>query len=145
MSEQPNTVNKTLKDDHPLDDVQTDVRQTILVVEDEPAVRVMVADFLIKGGYNVLTAEDGLAALRVCDNHQGPIHLLLTDIVMPEMGGIELAGRIAVMRTDTKILFMSGYVDVSTYEQSLCIEGYRGLVQKPFSPDALLEKLNEIL
>src|SRR5439155_989330 len=84
-------------------------RGTVLVVEDEDGVRNLVRDILQTAGYTVLEARHGAEALHVSERHVGPIHLMLTDVVMPEMSGRELAQRLAVLRPATKVLFMSGY------------------------------------
>ncbi|HMH75900.1 MAG TPA: response regulator, partial [Candidatus Udaeobacter sp.] len=83
--------------------------RTILVVDDDPWVRVLARDVLAGEGYRVLEASDGQDAIRVAAEHPGPIHLLLTDVVMPQMSGPELAKRLVRSRPETKILCMSGY------------------------------------
>src|SRR6267142_1944711 len=82
--------------------------ETILVVDDEIQVRALARDILVGAGYRVLEAEDGETALKITEEHQGAIHLLLTDIMMPGINGKELADRIAALRPDTKMIFMSG-------------------------------------
>ena len=82
--------------------------ETILVVDDEAQVRTLARDILLGAGYQVLEAEDGDQALRIADDHQGAIHVLLTDIMMPGINGKELADRFLVVRPDTKPIFMSG-------------------------------------
>ena len=82
--------------------------ETILVVDDEAQVRTLARDILLGAGYQVLEAEDGEQALRLAEDHQGAIHVLLTDIMMPGINGKELADRFLVARPDTKAIFMSG-------------------------------------
>ena len=82
--------------------------ETILVVDDEALVRSLARDILLGAGYHVLEAEDGEQALRVAEEHPGAIHVLLTDVVMPGINGKELAARVAALRPDTRMIFMSG-------------------------------------
>jgi len=118
--------------------------ETILVVEDEIHVRALVAQMLQVSGYTVLTAVNSAAALELSDRHPGPIHLLLTDVVMPEMSGPELCQRLQSFRPQTRVLYMSGY----TYEalgRHGVLEPGTFLLQKPFSIDALGQKVREVL
>ncbi|HET9575439.1 MAG TPA: PAS domain S-box protein, partial [Nitrospira sp.] len=92
-------------------------RETILLVEDEPAVRGLVHETLRLHGYTVLEARHGIEALMTGAKHQGPIHLLLTDVVMPQMSGPEVAEKIQVVRPGIKVLYMSGYPDHPAFEQ----------------------------
>ena len=80
--------------------------ETILLVEDEMSVRKLSAGFLASNGYTVLEAQDGGAALQVCEKHRGPIHLLMTDLVMPGMSGRELAVRLAGQRPEMKVIYV---------------------------------------
>jgi len=105
--------------------------ETILVVEDEPHVRVLVAQMLQASGYTVLTAADPAAALELSDRHPGPIHLLLTDVVMPEMSGPELRQRLKSLRPRTRVLYMSGYTDEALGRHGV-LEPGTFLLQKPF-------------
>ena len=93
--------------------------ETILVVEDEPQLRDLTRQFLESHGYTVLVAEHGAAALEVARRHPGPIHLLLTDIIMPVMNGRELAQRMAVFSPKTRILFMSGYTENAVWSDDM--------------------------
>jgi signal transduction histidine kinase/CheY-like chemotaxis protein len=88
--------------------------ETILLVEDEEAVRGMTREALQLCGYTILDASQGVEALRLCAEHAGPLHLVLTDVVMPEMGGPELVRRLTASRPDLKVLFMTGYTTDST-------------------------------
>jgi two-component system cell cycle sensor histidine kinase/response regulator CckA len=117
--------------------------ETVLVVEDEPAVRSLVQAVLERHGYVVLVAEHGAAALDVVDKHPGPIHILLTDIVMPGMNGRDLAGVVTARRPSIRVIFMSGYTaDIPT---DLGVEGGPLFLSKPFSEQALTSKLREAL
>ena len=93
-------------------------------------------------GYVVLEANAPGAALEIVRGHEGPIHLLLTDIVMPEMEGPELASRLLALRPETPVLYMSGYADAA---ERLGLAGDRRFIQKPFTPDALARKVREAL
>lgn len=119
-------------------------RETVLVVEDEPMVRDLIRRVLETCGYEVLEALQGEEALRIADAHHGPIHLLLTDVVMPRMGGRELAERFRVQRPDAKILLMSGYTDDAGLRHGLAgLEA--SFLQKPFSPHILARTVGELL
>jgi PAS domain S-box-containing protein len=118
--------------------------ETILVVEDEDLVRRFTTEVLQLSGYNVLQATDGFQALTIAQEHSGPIHLLLTDVVMPRMGGIELATKVAQMRPETKILLMSGYTKGVVAQKYNAGSGINFLT-KPYSPHELTSKIREIL
>jgi CheY-like chemotaxis protein len=118
--------------------------ETVLLVEDEDAVRALVVRTLRERGYQVLAARDGREALDLADRHNGEIHLLLTDVVMPGMGGKELAEAAAIHRPDMRVLFMSGYTDDTIVRHGL-IEGSVLLLQKPFTPSTLAQKVREVL
>jgi signal transduction histidine kinase/ActR/RegA family two-component response regulator len=118
--------------------------ETILLVEDEEAVRDLARDVFTARGYTVLEARQGSEALRICERHAGPIHLMLTDVVMPEMSGRELADRLAVLRPGMKVLYMSGYTDNAVVHHGILDPGTIFL-QKPFSPAVLAKKVREVL
>ncbi|MFN2369857.1 MAG: ATP-binding protein [Candidatus Krumholzibacteriia bacterium] len=118
--------------------------ETILLVEDEPTLIRLVAKVLRGRGYTVHTAGDGQEALALAADAQLACDLLLTDVVMPRMGGPELAGRLRRARPGQKVLFMSGYTDSVLLQRGL-IEGEVDLVAKPFSPAELLAKVREVL
>jgi two-component system, cell cycle sensor histidine kinase and response regulator CckA len=118
--------------------------ETILVVEDEPAVRDIVRHVLQARGYSVLQAQDGREALRISEQHDGPIDLLLTDVVMPGMNGRELAGRLASLHPTMPVIFMSGYTDTAVVHHGVLDPGTIFL-QKPFTPDALARKVRQVL
>jgi CheY-like chemotaxis protein len=118
--------------------------ETILVAEDDPAIRLLVKEILASAGYNVLLAANGSSAIQLADEYEGAIHLLLTDVVLPNMGGKEIAGRIALVRPATKVLFMSGYTGNVADERENLEPGVEFL-QKPFTPDALCQKIGSLL
>jgi predicted ATPase/signal transduction histidine kinase len=123
----------------------TDGGETILVVEDEAPVRRTVEQILRMSGYQVLTAEDGEAALELCAKREAPIHLVLTDFVMPRLGGLELIGQLRAREPNAKILLMSGFSDGQLGEEVLA--GYGGVetIEKPFRAAALLERVRSLL
>ena len=114
--------------------------ETILIVEDEPSVRKYIGEILASNGYNAIEAQGGREALRLAREHQGNIDLLLSDVIMPEMGGLELTERFVELRPATAIVYMSGYTD-----RPLPQEIADTLLQKPFTPSALLERIRESL
>jgi CheY-like chemotaxis protein len=118
--------------------------ETILLVEDEAPVRKLVAELLEGAGYSVLPADDGVAALEAARAFQGPIHLLVTDVVMRNMGGQLLSRKLLEARPDTRILFMSGYTDES-FLQMQVRNASLSFIQKPFSPSQLLAKVRQAL
>lgn len=114
-------------------------RETILLVEDEPAVRQLFAQALVRAGYKVHEARNGQEALEVFDRHGDSVDLLLTDMRMPFMGGAELATRLRTRRGTLKLLCISGYAGGNELEFS------GDFLAKPFSRDQLLAKVREIL
>ncbi len=118
--------------------------ETVLLVEDDPGIRRLVARILDTAGYQVHTASNGSEALALVGSQEGPFHLLLTDVVMPLMGGRELAGTLQGLFPGIRVLFMSGYTDNSIVHHGILEEGIMFL-QKPFSPGALLRKVRETL
>ena len=118
--------------------------ETLLVVEDEPGVRKLICSILRHRGYDILEAAGGKQALALCESHAGPIHLLITDVVMPEMDGRELSDRVATLRPDVGMLFMSGYAD-NAIVQHRVLEPGTAFLQKPFTPSALADKVREVL
>jgi len=119
-------------------------RDTILIVEDEEEVRLFTREVLERAGYTVLEATDGDDAIRISRRHSGAIDMLLTDVVMPQMSGRDLAAAIAVARPETKILFMSGYTDDAIVRHGV-LEAGSQFIEKPFSPQALTVKVREVL
>jgi two-component system, cell cycle sensor histidine kinase and response regulator CckA len=118
--------------------------ETVLLVEDEEMVRKLARQVLEMYGYQVLEAANGGAALLICERHRGEIALLLTDVVMPEMSGRELTGRLLQLRPEMRVLYMSGYTDNAIVHQGVLDEG-TDFIQKPFSPDILARKIREVL
>ena len=118
--------------------------ETILLVEDEGAVRAIVRHTLESCGYTVLEATNGADGLRRCEEHEGRIDLLVTDVVMPEMPGRVLAEKLAKLRPETKVLFMSGYTDDAVIRQGI-MKAETAFLQKPFTPRALAEKVRQVL
>jgi len=117
--------------------------ETVLLVEDEPSLRSLLRELLESFGYSVLEAGQGVDALRVAGEHRGTIDLLLSDIVMPQMTGNELAERLGQLRPATKVLFMSGYAaGVAPQHQ---IPNGAAYIEKPFTADALAGALREVL
>lgn len=119
-------------------------RETILLVEDEPAVRGLVHETLRLHGYTVLEARHGIEALLTSAKYVGPIHLLLTDVVMPQMSGPEVAEKILTVRPEIKVLYMSGYPDHPVFDQG-GVSRQTGFLLKPFSPPVLTQKVREVL
>jgi len=118
--------------------------ETVLLVEDAEPFREVTRQFLQQGGYRVLTAENGLAALAVSEKHAGPLHLLLTDVVMPGLSGPQLARELRIARPDLPVLYMSGYTDEALGPHGVLEEGI-ALLEKPFTRGSLLRKLREVL
>jgi CheY-like chemotaxis protein len=122
----------------------TGAPERILLVEDEPNVRRIAKRILERHGYTVLEASNGLEALRVMERRQEPIALVLTDLVMPEMGGRELASRLRVVSPTSRVLFMSGYTEDAVLRQSVMEPG-AVFLDKPFTFDTLIRKVREAL
>jgi two-component system cell cycle sensor histidine kinase/response regulator CckA len=119
--------------------------ETVLLVEDEPLVRGLAIRVLREQGYNVLEAANGMEALNVAQEHVGEkIHLLLTDVVMPQMGGKELADRLKAFRPGIKVLFTSGYTDQAIVQRGLLNPDF-SFLEKPFSPSGLVRQVREVL
>jgi two-component system, cell cycle sensor histidine kinase and response regulator CckA len=118
--------------------------ETILVVEDEAVVRALVCNILRLHGYNVLEGPLGPDALRIAAEYEERIDLLLTDVVMPQMSGVEVAERLADLHPETRVLFMSGYTD-QTLGSQYGLGADLGFIQKPFSTTALVQKIQQIL
>ncbi len=118
--------------------------ETILLVEDESNLRYLARQFLEKQGYRVIEAADGAVAMQIAVAHEGVIHLLLTDVIMPGMNGRELAQRISEIRPNVKILYMSGYTENVIGRNGTLDAGVR-LLQKPFTLHDLKNKVREVL
>jgi two-component system cell cycle sensor histidine kinase/response regulator CckA len=118
--------------------------ETILLVEDEKGVRELAREYLERNGYSVLEAEDAQAAIDIAQQHSGPIHLLMTDVIMPGLSGRELAEKMAALRPGIKVIYMSGYTDQSIVHHGI-LEPDTVLLQKPFTWNTLACKLRETL
>jgi PAS domain S-box-containing protein len=118
--------------------------ETILLVEDEKAVRSLTREILESRGYHVLEADGAMAALEIGEAHKERINLLLTDVVMPQMSGRELAEHMAPLHPEMKVLYMSGYADNAVARRRMLVPG-TALLQKPFTAHALARKLREVL
>lgn len=118
--------------------------ETVLLVEDEEGVRALVRQVLHKHGYNVLEARHGGEALLMCERHQGKIHMLLTDVVLQQMSGRELAERLLKLRPEMKVLYVSGYADDAIVHHGVLTAGM-SFLQKPFTTEALARKVRYVL
>jgi two-component system cell cycle sensor histidine kinase/response regulator CckA len=119
-------------------------QETVLLVEDEAAVRASTCEFLIGCGYTVITADNGEQGLRVSRDYSGPIHLMISDVVMPKMGGPQLATQLAAERPTMKTLFVSGYAE-NTVLQHGNVDLTAKFLSKPFSLSTLANKIREVL
>jgi two-component system, cell cycle sensor histidine kinase and response regulator CckA len=118
--------------------------ETILLVEDEDAVRSLVRVALQQAGYTVLEANRGIEAIRLAQEHQGPVHLLITDVVMPEMGGRQLVEQLAPLKPDLNVLYLSGYTDDAVVRHGV-LQADVAFLQKPFTMAALTNKVRQLL
>ena len=118
--------------------------ETILLVEDEESVLELARRLLLLHGYRVLAARDGAAALQICREHDAPIHLLVTDVVMPVIGGCDLARQVVAVRPEVKVLFMSGYSEEAILHRGF-LEPNTAFLLKPFSTSSLTDKVREML
>ena len=118
-------------------------QETILLVEDEPGIRQPAAEFLRRQGYTVIEAKDGTSALHLAREKQRPIDLLLTDVVMPNLSGGELAKQIGVLRPEIRVLFVSGYAGKTVFDHQVDMEA--NFLQKPYSLKQLSVKIRAVL
>jgi nitrogen-specific signal transduction histidine kinase len=140
------------EEEEPLEEVREKVvkeellrgSETVLVVEDEEELRKLAVRFLQKQGYKVLEASQGDEALSIYGRHDEPIHLLVTDVVMPGMSGRELSERLTSLCREIKILYMSGHTNSAILHHGVLEPGVN-LLQKPFTPEALVRKVREVL
>jgi two-component system cell cycle sensor histidine kinase/response regulator CckA len=119
-------------------------KETLLVAEDEASVRVFLRQLLAAQGYTVIEAGNGHEALAASEGYSSDIHLLITDVVMPGMGGRELAERLSRKRPNMRVLFISGYTDDAILQHGV-LDGDTAFMNKPFPPASLLEKVRELL
>jgi DNA-binding NtrC family response regulator len=117
--------------------------ETVLLVEDDDGVRKLAQRILEKHGYNVLEARNGGEALLLCRKYADPIHILVTDVVMPKLSGAQLAEQLAPLRPTMKVLYLSGYTDAIV--QHSVLDADMPFLQKPFRPDDLARKVREVL
>jgi PAS domain S-box-containing protein len=118
--------------------------ETILVVEDDDAVRELAAGILARWGYHVMTGRDDADALALVEREPGPVHLLFTDVVMPGMNGRELATRLCARLPELRVVYTSGYTDSDALANGL-IEGRAAFLQKPFTPEGLVDVVRRVL
>ncbi|MBC8031560.1 MAG: PAS domain S-box protein [Pyrinomonadaceae bacterium] len=118
--------------------------ETVLLVEDEDMVRNLATEILKDSGYTVLEASGGEEAIGLCREHREPIHLLITDVVMPRMSGKDVAQQLQMIHPETKVLFMSGYTDEAIVHHGI-VDADIAFIQKPFSENALALKIREVL
>lgn len=118
--------------------------ETVLVVEDEDIVRELVCEVLEEQGYNVICARDGVEALSMAAGFDETIHLLVTDVIMPNMNGHELAGKLSSLRPDMKVLYVSGYSDNDIGDHGVLDPRFE-LLQKPFTPQTLARKIRDVI
>jgi two-component system cell cycle sensor histidine kinase/response regulator CckA len=118
--------------------------ETVLLVEDERGVREYVRELLEENGYRVLEAGNGTDAIALCDAYVGAIDLLLTDVVLPDLGGSRLTEALTALRPDLRVLYMSGYADDAVVRHGI-LQGSVAFIEKPFSSEALAAKMREVL
>jgi two-component system, cell cycle sensor histidine kinase and response regulator CckA len=118
--------------------------ETILLVEDDDTVRDLAGAILRDYGYTVLEAHDGNEALKMCGEHEGTVHILVTDVVMPGMNGRELAQKMESLCPAMKVLYISGYTDNAIVHHGVLKAG-TAFLQKPFTPEALARKVREVI
>ncbi len=118
--------------------------ETILLVEDDDYVRTLANEILEESGYNILEARSGNEAIHICKDYEGSIELLLTDVVMPQMSGSELAEIIMSLQPEIKVLYMSGYTDEAIVHHGILDSGIT-LLEKPFTAHTLTDKVREVL
>jgi CheY-like chemotaxis protein len=124
--------------------VATVAGATVLVVEDEPVLRRLISRILGKHGYSVISAGDGVEALAKAAAHSGTIDLVVTDVVMPRMGGVEMARALQAARPGIKTLFVSGYSTDEMVQRGMAADA-PGFLAKPFTPDRFAKKVQELL
>jgi two-component system cell cycle sensor histidine kinase/response regulator CckA len=123
---------------------QTPERPTILVIDDESAIQNFACRILTHHGYTVLEPRHAVHALQLCKQHQEPIHLLLTDVLMPYMHGYDLATKARALHPEMRVLYMTGYEETHLIERVPADEDIV-VLRKPFSPDELIQKVRLVL
>lgn len=118
--------------------------ETVLLAEDNEQVRKLASSILQRRGFNVLLAQDGSEALKIIDSHEGPLHILLTDVIMPDINGKELFNKIAQKYPNTRVLYMSGYTNDTIANHGVLDKGVK-FIQKPFTAQALVAKVRETI
>ena len=121
---------------------QREIVPTILVVDDEDSIRQLLYDAFVAAGYDVLQAADGLEALRLATNYRGRIDVLVTDVIMPYLNGVELARQVRAKRPDVKVIFISGHIEAQIL---LGAEPGLNILRKPFRTEFLLMKVSEAI
>ena len=139
--EQPVSPRKTAKVPSPV----TTGSETVLLAEDQPSIRSALRELLESKGYQVLEAQNGGEALELAEHHSGSINVLVTDVIMPHIRGLELAKRVTELHPDIRVIFMSGYSEDALLENRLLSQGNMTLIQKPFDPEDLAQKIRESL
>ena len=119
--------------------------ETVLLAEDQPSIRGALREFLELKGYSVLEAQNGDEALDLAQRHSGSIDVLVTDVIMPQVRGLELAKRVTELHPDICVIFMSGYSEDVLLENRLLSQQNLTLIQKPFDPEDLAQKIRESL
>jgi two-component system cell cycle sensor histidine kinase/response regulator CckA len=117
-------------------------KDTILLVDDEPSIRKIAAQILLRQGYEVLVAANGQEALQICRNHSGAIQLLLTDLIMPGMNGLDLVAQAITMRPQMRVVYIS---ESYLLKQAFAQEPNLAFITKPFSAEQLIKKVGEVL
>ncbi len=118
--------------------------ETVLLVEDEQQLRQFLGDILRRNGYTVLEAKDGAEAVQISERHPNPIHLMVTDVVMPAISGHQLVQCLTQLRPEMKMLYISGYVEDPVVRYGVLAKAVP-LLEKPFSEESLLRKVRDVL
>jgi len=117
----------------------------VLLAEDQSSIRAVLREFLESKGYKILEAQNGGQALELAEHHTGSIEVLVTDVIMPHIRGLELAKRVTDLHPDICVIFMSGYSEDALLENQLLSDRNLSLIQKPFDPEELAQKIRESL
>jgi CheY-like chemotaxis protein len=139
--DQPVSLRKTPKASSPV----TTGSETVLLAEDQSSIRSVLREFLDSKGYKVLEAQNGSEALALAKRHPGAIDVLVTDVIMPQIRGLELAKRVTELHPDICVIFMSGYSEDALFENQLLADRNLTLIQKPFDLEELDQKIRESL